>query len=483
MKKITLSLILSFLSLILFAQPVTLVKKWHATVQSADGSPAAEDRARQMNTLDIIKKTGDHIYTGMVEYNQGGKLITTPCTITTNGKEISIATTEQNWSGTILKSNDEVMNLRMGSLDYFFKKVLVPVQRPQQAAKFKAEQFYGNWLETARFKTKEMSAIPIGTKDTFYLRLSKENAMLLPGTANAPMNGSMDITKGDNLNIATSDFKVVSLTGELMVLDDYENTSHTFTRTMAPFAFENKSTFCAGCKVDLSESALVRTWFVNSIAPMSASKKEDAISTLEITAKNADNSYSGFVEYGNWTEKAFKKSACTLTFTGNDLSITGGIYTWTGRVYLCTGDSLIFGREKEIMYYFKKQVAATTPAVDPGNNMIDLRPESVKHNWSGFNPEAAPGFIKPEMGILRELNLRESAGNMKYKGTVLFDRLNKRQRQDCTIEFSGDAKTSPRIKIITEGYSWDIELFKADGKELIMGRKTDGIRYSFKRMD
>ena len=61
MKKITLSLILSFLSLILFAQPVTLVKKWHATVQSADGSPAAEYRARQMNTLDLIKKTGDHI--------------------------------------------------------------------------------------------------------------------------------------------------------------------------------------------------------------------------------------------------------------------------------------------------------------------------------------------------------------------------------------------------------------------------------------
>ena len=116
-----------------------------------------------------------------------------------------------------------------------------------------------------------------------------------------------------------------------------------------------------------------------------------------------------------------------------------------------------------------------------GTSLIDLRPALLISNWSVYNAEAAQGFIVPETGVLRGLNITNATGNMKYEGKVIFDRLGKRLIQDCTIQFSGDLNKGSRALIETKDYNWDIEIFKADGKEIIMGKKSDGIRYYFQK--
>jgi hypothetical protein len=358
--------------------------------------------------------------------------------------------------------------------------VLVSVRSRAKPPKYPLEQFYGNWQETSRAKALNNAPMMIAGKDTIYLKLAKGESMYLPGTGNRPMYGTMDITDGDNLNIAENDFTVQSLTDGRLVLMENKETIHTLTRTSAPFAFENKAEFCKGCIVDLSLSGFKKDWFAYRIAPENQAAQPDAIASLSIIQVNDDNSFSGTVSFGTWSEKKFTTEPCKITFADQQMNINAKSYSWSGRVYRCSNDTLIFGKEKERILYLRKYDKAIAPVPDMGTMTIDLQPASLKHSWSAFKTEANPGYIKSEMAIIRQLDLLESAGLMKYKGKVQFDKMNKRTTQDCTVEFTNDPKTGTWVSVVTAGETWKTELFKADGKEMIMGRKLDGIRYYFR---
>jgi hypothetical protein len=463
---------------ICFAQQNKMVKKWVASKIEAGNSNTAEDLARQIKILDVTKKTGENGYTGSVEYGML-PVIKQPCSITITGKNISIEANEQKWTGEIAKIENDKMKCTLGSLTYHFKYDLVPLRRPgSPQAKFNAAQLLGSWQETGRVDNNN-NLLPIGAKDSIYLRISKDSAMYLPGAGYVPIFGSLDITKGDNLNIALVDFKLVSLTGEKMELDDYNNGIHTFKKTTLPYPFERKKPFMKNATVDLSAASLLKNWFVYRIAPALASQNNNAISAINIWEKNTDENYSGNIEFGNWVLKDPKTLPCTFIFNGNEMRIEASSYTWNGQIYKANGDTLIYGKEGEIMYYFKKIEKITPPALDTGTSVIDLRPESLISKWSVYNAEANPGFIKRETGILRGLNIINSTGNMKYDGKVIFDYFGTRLVQDCTIQFSGDLIKGSWVFIETKDYNWNIEIFKADGREIIMGKKSDGIRYYF----
>ena len=466
---------------ICFAQQNIMVKKWVAgKIESTNSNPAAEDMSKQIKILEITKKTGENSYTGNVEY---GKLpvIKQPCSLTIAGKNISIEANGQKWMGEIVKIKNDKMTLTLGSLLYQFKQELVPVRRTGNSqAKFTPLQLQGSWQETSRTDNKKNS-LPIDSKDSIYLRISKDSAMYLPGAGYLPMFGSIDITKGDNLNIATVDFKIVALNGDMMMLNNYSNIIHSFSKVTRPYPGERKNKFMSNAVVNLSPASLIKNWFVYSIAPPEASQANNAISAMQILEKNSPENYSGNIEFGNWKLKDPKTLPCTFIFNGNELRIEASSFTWNGQIYKANGDTLIYGKEKETMYYFKKNEKINPAVTDTGTSLIDLRPASLISNWSVYNAEAAAGFIKPETGILRGLNIIRESGNMKYDGKVSFDRFGKRLIQDCTMQFSGDLNKGSWVFIETKDYNWNIEIFKADGKEMIMGKKSDGIRYYFQK--
>lgn len=463
------------------AQKDKLVKKWHAnTIEGVTGNGDAADRDKQINILEVSQKATDGNYTGSVEYGPKPKLVSLPCSITSNGKDIRIMAGDQQWAGQILSTGEDRMDLQLGSLIYHFKMVLVPLPSRTKPPKYPLEQFYGSWQETSRAKALNNAPIAIPSKDTIYLRLAKSASMYLPGTGNLPMYGNMDITDGDNLNIAENDFTVQSLTDGRLVLMENKETIHTLTRTSAPFAFENKAEFCKGCIVDLSLSGFKKDWFAYSIAPENQAAQPDAIASLSIIQVNDDNSFSGMVSFGAWSEKKFTMEPCKIIFTGQQMNINAKSYSWSGQVYRCSNDTLIFGKEKERILYMRMYNSLTSSVPDLSAMTIDLQPASLQHSWSAFKTEANPGYIKPEMAVIRQLDLLESAGLMKYKGKVQFDKMNKRTTQDCTVEFTNDPKNGTWVSVVTAGESWKTELFKADGKEMIMGRKSDGIRYYFR---
>ena len=104
---------------------------------------------------------------------------------------------------------------------------------------------------------------------------------------------------------------------------------------------------------------------------------------------------------------------------------------------------------------------------------------SLTHDWQVYKAEALPGFIKSETAIIRKLNIQTNETILKYIGEVTFDMLGKRFTRACTIEFIVDYEKKAWINIVSvDGNNWTIELFKADGKEMIFGRYPQGIRYS-----
>ena len=143
-----------------------------------------------------------------------------------------------------------------------------------------------------------------------------------------------------------------------MELDDYGSVIHTFIKTNKTVTGESKPPFCSNCIIDLSPAYLTKNWFAYSIA----GHPENAISSLIINNSNADKSFSGNISTLN---KKFVNEPCTLVFSGKNLQIAAKSFSWNGQVYKASGDSLIYGKVKEYMYYFRK--------LEPDKPIVPLR--------------------------------------------------------------------------------------------------------------
>ena len=220
-------------------------------------------------------------------------------------------------------------------------------QQNNKAPIYTLEQLFGNWQEAGRIDSRNHKQIIIDSKNALYIQISKDTSMYMEGTANQPIYGNADIAHGNQLNLPGRDFIIVSLTGQIMELDEYGSVIHTFIKTSKSATGESKPPFCSTCIVDLSPISLTKNWFAYSIA----GHPENAISSLIINNSNADKSFSGNISTLN---KKFVNEPCNLIFSGNFLQIAAKSFSWNGQVYKATGDSLIFGKVKEYMYYFRK---------------------------------------------------------------------------------------------------------------------------------
>jgi hypothetical protein len=479
MRKLLFSIASFFLITFCLAQDLLTLKKWNATVvEAVNGAALPVDVNKQIINLEIKSRAEDKgTYNGLVEYGSNSNSIVSTCTITINGKNINIRSKRQNWSGIILEVETDKMLYELGSLRYHFKLVVVPVIKGGGELNYSPENFYGNWQEVSRKNASDKTSLNIGNSDTVYFRLSKTSAMYRPGTAFAPMTGSMDI-KENNLNVAYNDFKIVSLTNEVMLLENYGKSIMTFVKISKPFYWEINHNAPPVKLIDLSPESLIKNWYAFRISPSNAAQETDAISSFVIKNRNEDSSYAGNISFGKWNDKNVNTLPCTFSFTKNKLNIKASSINWYCDISKANGDTIIIS-SKGVTYHLKKLEAVQPALVDTGTMVIDLRDTSLKHDWQVYKAEAVPGFIKTENAIIRKLNIQSSETILKYKGEVTFDMQGKRLTRPCTIAFNVDSQKKVWINIVdADGNIWTLELFKADGKEMIFGRYPEAIRYS-----
>ncbi len=108
---------------------------------------------------------------------------------------------------------------------------------------------------------------------------------------------------------------------------------------------------------------------------------------------------------------------------------------------------------------------------------IDLSASSLLKNWFAYRRGANPGFVKSETALIRDLKIQEKITDNSYRGEIEFARFGQATVQPCKLVFTANS-----LSIVTEGNIWNMEMYKADGQEMILGKKGELVYY-FKSMN
>jgi hypothetical protein len=117
---------------------------------------------------------------------------------------------------------------------------------------------------------------------------------------------------------------------------------------------------------------------------------------------------------------------------------------------------------------FAYEISKSPPAVvvDDAKETINLSATRLVKEWYTYKTESKPGSVAPETPVIRKLNIVGKTGDNNYKGEVMFSRNGNAFVQGCTLTFSNNYVT-----IVTEKANWNLEVYKSDGKEIVMGKK------------
>ena len=222
--------------------------------------------------------------------------------------------------------------------------------------KYSMDQFIGRWQETARMKSSTKERVDV--VDTFYLHFYKNNTADTKEGNSLVITGSSEVFTDGYITTSATDFKIVSVSPDEIVLDDMMGYQHTLNRTNR-FAYEvinhppGPLLDIADNKVDLSSSLLIKNWFAYRRAanPGSVKPETPLIRNLRIKEKSSDNTYKGEVEFAR--NGIAYVQPCTLVFADKTVSIETEGATWNIRVYKADGKEMILGKKGELVYYFK----------------------------------------------------------------------------------------------------------------------------------
>ena len=98
---------------------------------------------------------------------------------------------------------------------------------------------------------------------------------------------------------------------------------------------------------------------------------------------------------------------------------------------------------------------------------VSINIAAINGKWKVYRREAKPGSWSNGEVLIRSFNITEDKGNNTASGEITFYKTEKLETLPCTIEINGD-----RIKIVTEKNSWDLNVYKADGKEFVFGNAS-----------
>lgn len=186
----------------------------------------------------------------------------------------------------------------------------------------------------------------------------------------------------------------------------------------------------------------------------------------------------------------FYKDNKADTKQGNSVVITGSSELFTDD-YITTSanDFKIFSVAKDMIVLddqagyqhsmsrkdiFAYEISASPPVAAPDTTAkkIDISAASLIKDWFAYKRNASPGFVKAETPLIRNLRIKEKQTDTIYKGEIEFARNGKAFVQPCTLSFNGNMLT-----IAAEGNTWNVEVYKVDGEEMILGKKGELVYY------
>lgn len=222
-------------------------------------------------------------------------------------------------------------------------------------ARFKTSQLEGRWQEVSRSTSKDQQAMRL--TDTIYLRFLANGTAETTEGQSATITGTTSIEPGDYLGTSANDYKIVSLTGNTMVLDNLNGVLHQFERRES-FAFESPVTYnytigdTSAGKVEVNAANMIRNWFVyrRAASPGAIGNSTPVIRNLKLVSEQK-GTYKGEIEFA-LSGKVFTEP-CTFSVSGTDVTIKAATQNWNTKIYKADGKEMILGKKGELVYYLK----------------------------------------------------------------------------------------------------------------------------------
>lgn len=177
----------------------------------------------------------------------------------------------------------------------------------------------------------------------------------------------------------------------------------------------------------------------------------------------------------------FPEPGKIITRDGNHSNIVGDAEIAPGNVLLAAADvytivsvtpeQLILDDQENYIHIFTKTPQFTYETY--GKNIVKpdtyTEPVAVKladitAKWSVYRRQAKPGAILPPTNIIRYLFITNKVDDSTANGQITFNVDEKSQAMSCTVKISDKA-----IAITAGTNTWNLAVYKADGKEFIFG--------------
>jgi hypothetical protein len=115
---------------------------------------------------------------------------------------------------------------------------------------------------------------------------------------------------------------------------------------------------------------------------------------------------------------------------------------------------------KNNFWYETLPTNAITP--EKFNTPVSISASALAGKWKVYRRAAQPGTT--DKVLIRILNVQEIKNSNTAAGEIMFYRSEKLETLPCTITVDGE-----RMRITTEKNTWNVNVYKADGKDLVFG--------------
>lgn len=160
-----------------------------------------------------------------------------------------------------------------------------------------------------------------------------------------------------------------------------------------------------------------------------------------------------------------------ITTSANDFKI---ISATPATIVLDDMSGYLHNMSRVKQFAYEVSVSPPVAVEDTSKAMIDLSATSLIKDWFAYRRAAGPGVINSATALIRNLRIKGKTSDNNFKGEIEYARFGKAIIEPCKLIVTGNM-----LSIVADGNTWNIEVYKADGKEMILG-KTGDLVYYFK---
>ena len=135
-------------------------------------------------------------------------------------------------------------------------------------------------------------------------------------------------------------------------------------------------------------------------------------------------------------------------------------------------DGFVHSFIRKDIFSYELAVPSAAGVLDPEKIVIEITEANLIKNWFVYRRGANPGFIKSETPVIKGLVIKEKVSETVYMGDIEFSVRGVAVTKACVLTFK-----HYNLTITTEANSWTGDVYKADGQELIYGKKGELVYY------